>query len=163
MQGLKIYSFFDYDNIASLLHAKYEIFGSVVYKFLTKRAAEYLKNRVESCNIFSIGIDDKVSIRGYAHNAIFLKALEKVGFKPIYNFLQAQSPIKYAGKNLAFREKNPRKFILKKRIPSGLLEGGAVLVDDIVTTGTTLKEAKKFLEAQEIKVHYAFVLSDADG
>ena len=72
------------------------------------------------------------------------------------NTLIAQNTIKYAGKNLKFRERNKRNFIYygKKNIK-------VILVDDIVTTGLTILEAKQILENNNCEVLFALTLSDA--
>ena len=155
---LKVYSFYSYDEICDLLHAKYKVVGSKIYKILAKKAVDYLNNSLkEPLSAYGIGIDDKVQKSGYAHNGIFLHALKKVGIKPIFGALYAKNNVSYAGKNLEFREKNPRNFALQTQCKNKEI----FLVDDIITTGLTLREAKEFLERFDNKILGAFVLSDA--
>ena len=104
-----------------------------------------------------MGVDDQISKQGYAHNAILLHSFKAAGLRPLYRTLYASNAVKYAGKDLRFRQKNPRNFILKRKVAGKKI----VLVDDIVTTGLTLKEAKNFLESQGAEVLYALVLANA--
>ncbi|CAM3595290.1 MULTISPECIES: phosphoribosyltransferase family protein [Helicobacter] len=158
IKGFKIYSFFAFGEIEYLLHAKYQVIGSKVYGILAKKASQYLKNTLEiPLNAYAVGIDDKISTQGYAHNAILLYHLKQVGLTPLYQTLYAKNPVSYAGKSLKFRQANPRNFCLKRKVRGKEI----VLVDDIVTTGLTLMEAKECLESNGGKVLNAFVLADA--
>jgi competence protein ComFC len=62
----------------------------------------------------------------------------------------------YSGQSLEFRLSNPRKFTYtgKKNID-------AILVDDIITTGTTLQEAMIVLKKNGVRVQFALTLADA--
>ncbi|EAI5445911.1 ComF family protein, partial [Campylobacter coli] len=64
--------------------------------------------------------------------------------------------LKYSGKSLKFRQDNKRKFKLLKKINNPV-----ILVDDIVSSGSSLLEAKQFLEKNKISVLFAVVLADA--
>ncbi|EDP7060847.1 ComF family protein, partial [Campylobacter jejuni] len=61
-----------------------------------------------------------------------------------------------SGKSLEFRQKHKRNYKLLKTIQEPV-----ILVDDIVTTGSSLLEAKKVLEENKISVLFALVLADA--
>ena len=67
----------------------------------------------------------------------------------------AQNNINYAGKDLQFRLKNPRNFKY-----SGQKNIDVILVDDIVTTGSTLNEAKQTLQQYGVNVIFSLVLAD---
>ncbi|EAI0673827.1 ComF family protein, partial [Campylobacter coli] len=67
-----------------------------------------------------------------------------------------QNHLKYSGKSLKFRQDNKRKFKLLKKINNPV-----ILVDDIVSSGSSLLEAKQFLEKNKISVLFAVVLADA--
>lgn len=158
LETLKVYSFFTFGEIEYLLHSKYQVIGSKVYGILAKRASQYLKDTLEiPFQAYAVGVDDKVSAQGYAHNAILLYYFRQVGLKPLYRTLYASNLVSYAGKSLKFRQANPRNFCLKREVVGKEI----VLVDDIVTTGLTLTEAKGFLESKGAKVLNAFVLADA--
>jgi competence protein ComFC len=72
-----------------------------------------------------------------------------------YKKLIAKNLVQYAGKDLNFRLNNPRDFEYK-----GKKNISVILVDDVVTTGTTLKEAKKVLANFGVKVEFSVVLVD---
>ncbi|ECZ1524153.1 ComF family protein, partial [Campylobacter coli] len=55
-----------------------------------------------------------------------------------------------------FRQDNKRKFKLLKKINNPV-----ILVDDIVSSGSSLLEAKQFLEKNKISVLFTVVLADA--
>lgn len=75
LENLKVYSFYDYQEIQFLLHAKYQIIGSKIYHLLAKKAYLFLKQTLQSpLKAYGIGIDDKISKQGYAHNAIYKNA-----------------------------------------------------------------------------------------
>jgi len=93
---------------------------------------------------------------GYSHTAILANELRAKNLKPIFHALHATSNVSYSGKELKFRQNNPRNFKILKKITTPV-----ILVDDIVTTGTTILEAKKKLEDDGVKVLFALVLADA--
>ncbi|EES89511.1 ComF family protein [Helicobacter canadensis] len=158
LDNLKVYSFYDYQEIQFLLHAKYQIIGSKIYHLLAKKAYLFLKQTLQSpLKAYGIGIDDKISKQGYAHNAIFLKYFKKLGITPLYHTLLAQNSVSYAGKDLKFRQNNPRNFYLTQNIA----HKNIILFDDLITTGLTLKEAQNLLANKGANVLMAFVLSDA--
>jgi competence protein ComFC len=73
----------------------------------------------------------------------------------LHSSLLSQNDIKYAGKTLKYRKDNPRDF--KYSGKSGI---SVILIDDIVTTGTTLLEAKNTLARYGVEVDFALVLAD---
>jgi competence protein ComFC len=102
----------------------------------------------------AIGIDDNIK-NGYAHTAILNHALKSYNIKPRYNRLRATSNISYSGKSKLFREQNPRNFQLKN-----FKEKRVILVDDIITTGTTLNEAIKTVQQANKDVVFCLTLTD---
>ncbi|WP_104722386.1 phosphoribosyltransferase family protein [Helicobacter mesocricetorum] len=155
----RVYSFYEYSHIQYLLQAKYHLIGHRIYEILCYKAIVYLQDSLKiPLNAYGIGIDDKVGFRGYAHNAIFLKHLKKLGIKPLFHTLLARNNVSYAGKDLKFRQNNPRNFILQRNVEGKEI----ILIDDIITTGLTLQEAKRSIEYAGGKVLMALVLSDAD-
>ena len=73
----------------------------------------------------------------------------------MYKKLISKNNISYAGKDLEFRLNNPRDFEYygKKNIE-------VILVDDVVTTATTINEAKEVLKKYNVKVAFCMVLVD---
>ncbi|MDE5603761.1 MAG: ComF family protein [Helicobacter sp.] len=157
--NFRVYSFYEYSHIQYLLTAKYHFIGYKIYKILSYKAVAYLQDSLKMpLNTYGVGIDDKIGLRGYAHNAIFLKHLKRVGIKPLFHTLLASNNVSYAGKDLKFRQDNPRNFVLHRNVKGKEV----ILIDDIITTGLTLQEAKKSIEDAGGRVLMAFVLSDAN-
>ncbi|MCL4432517.1 MAG: ComF family protein [Epsilonproteobacteria bacterium] len=105
--------------------------------------------------VASISIDDHVK-SGYAHTAILNRALKSRLITPLYGKMRASQHHKYAGKSVQERLANPREFMYVE-----FSEEEVILVDDIVTTGTTLTEAAEVLHAQGKKVILCLTLTDA--
>ena len=103
----------------------------------------------------AVPIDDRAA-SGYSHTAILARALKSVEIRPLYTCLHAGSNVSYHGKDLAFRLKNPRNFKLLKRPKFPV-----ILIDDIVTTGTTIDEARRTLQKAGCEVLFALTLADA--
>ncbi|MCK4442601.1 MAG: ComF family protein [Sulfurovaceae bacterium] len=156
--SLDVYSFFKYQNIEDLLLTKHTPQGFIIYKALAKMTFRpFIKNFIshDSREIYIIGVDEVVK-NGYSHVALLTHQMKYQNVNIIHSKLIAQNPIKYAGKTLEFRLSNPREFIY-----SGVSNIEAILVDDIITTGLTLQEAKKILEQNDVKVLFALTLADA--
>ena len=73
--------------------------------------------------------------------------------KPLYNTIISQSGVKYFGQSLKFRQENKREFKLLRDI-SNL---NIVLVDDVITTGSTFLEAEEKLK-MEMDIHFLELL-----
>ena len=103
---------------------------------------------------YGIPIDDHVR-HGYAHSAVLAHAIKSI-IQPLYKSLRAGNHQTYSGQKLAFRQSHKRNFISTCKVGMDV-----VLIDDIVTTGTTLQEAQKVLEKGGVHVLFALVLADA--
>lgn len=155
--GLKVNSFFAYEEIAPLLHTKHTVFGSKIYKLLAKHAFYKFSQTFDFSElILAIPVDDRVDY-GYSHTAILAKALKSPTIKPSFGKLRATSFHKYSGKDLNFRKANPRKF--KCSIPNG---SKVILVDDLITSGQTLLEASQTLEKNGSTALFALTLANAN-
>jgi len=77
------------------------------------------------------------------------------GHNIFYSSLVSMSNISYAGKSLYFRLNNSRNF--KYTGPKHI---DVVLIDDIVTTKTTINEAKETLKKYNVNVLFSLVLAD---
>jgi competence protein ComFC len=137
--GLIIYSFYDYDEIGDLLKAKKSYLGFYILNILAKLSLKKFAENWNGINLQAIPIDDKISEFGYSHTAILSHSMKSEKIKPLYNTIISQSGVKYFGQSLKFRQENKREFKLLRDI-SNL---NIVLVDDVITTGST------FLEAEE--------------
>lgn len=150
-----LFSFFEYDSIKELLNSKYYDFGDKIYKILAILSfKKFSENLSYDTHLYSVGIDTN-KYTNFSHTAILSKELNSKQITPIYDKLQATNHIKYAGKSLEFRQNNPRNFKVRD-----LQNKDLIIVDDIVTTGTTIVEAKKTLESHSNKVHFTMALSD---
>ena len=78
-------------------------------------------------------------------------------FKPQYGALIAKNQISYAGKSLEFRERNPKKFTYRYKASIKDI----FLADDIITTGTSMNEARRVVESSGAKVWFGIALCDA--
>jgi competence protein ComFC len=138
------------------LKTKHTHIGEAVYKILVKNAfTEFSKEFKFSDKVYAIPIDDDTN-SGYSHTAILANALKSKNIKPIYSKLRAKNQITYSGKSLEYRLKNRREFHYSYRSNIDV-----ILVDDIVTTTTTLNEAKNRLLKASVNPLFALTLADA--
>lgn len=153
--GLKVYSFYKYSDIAPLLHTKHTYIGA---KILTQLGAhtffEFFKTFTLPQGIYAIPIDDHVR-HGYSHSAILAKATQPF-LAPLYGSLRAKNHVSYSGKSKVFRQTNKRDFSVTCK--DGM---DVILIDDILTTGSTLEEAYSTLKKHNVTVLFAVVLADA--
>ncbi len=153
--NITVISFYKYDEIKELLFTKHTDIGFYVYNILAELSFKKFADEFHTEDIYaSIGIDDNIK-NGYAHTAILNHALKSYNIKPLYNRLRAKSDISYSGKSKLFREQNPRNFQLKN-----FKQKEVIVVDDIITTGTTLNEAVQTLQKAEKEVAFCLTLTD---
>lgn len=154
--GLNVYSFYRYDDIAPLLHTKHTDLGYYIFSILAALSFTPFAQAFDAPSVIgAVAVDDQVR-SGYAHSAILTKALTCKQIIPLYGRLLATKPHHYAGKSLVFRKANPRGFTCK---PFDVRE--VIVVDDIITTGTTLEEAVGVLRGAGKEVLFALTLADA--
>jgi competence protein ComFC len=151
-----VYSFYKFDEVKEFLNTKYQFYGDRVLNILAKLSFQKFSANFKFENtIYAIPLDDHTR-HEFSHTAILSKHLKSKNIKPIYNTLKATNIVKYAGKDLEFRKKHKRKFIY-----SGEKNLQVILIDDLVTTGLTILEAKKTLEQNGCEVLFALTISDA--
>ncbi|MDD2837838.1 MAG: phosphoribosyltransferase family protein [Sulfuricurvum sp.] len=156
--SIPVYSFYPYNEIEPLLLTKHTDLGYYIYMILAKRSLGAFAREWQYENtVASVGIDDR-SESGYSHTAVLNRALKSDTIIPQYGKLRASQHYKYAGKSVEERLMNPRRFIY-----TPFSEKEVILVDDIVTTGTTLSEAAEVLHTQGKKVILCLTLSDAEN
>ena len=156
--GLEVYSFFRYQHIQDLLLTKHTAQGFKAYKALANLSfTPFIQNFMQEDDrkIYVIGIDERVK-SGYSHVALLSRAMRHPKVIIQHAKLLAQNHVSYAGKSLQYRLENPRCFSY-----TGDCNIEAILVDDIVTTGTTLQEAKTLLQKYNVDVLFALTLADA--
>ena len=152
-----VYSFYKFDEVKELLNTKYEFYGDKVYTVLSSLSLKkFALNFTFENEVMAIGIDDHTR-HEFSHTAILAKSLKSKYIDPQFNLLKAQNQVKYAGKDLKFRKNNKRDFIY-----SGKKNIQVILVDDLITTGSTILEAKEILEKNNCEVLFALSISDAN-
>lgn len=154
--GFKIYSFYRYQDIEDLLKTKHTHIGAGIYAILAQNAfGEFSCEFSFLSQIYALPIDDHVK-SGYSHTAILANALKSKNIKPVFNKLRAKNHISYSGQSLTFRLQNPRDFEYSFKS-----EIDVILVDDIVTSTTTINEAKNTLRKSKVNPLFALTLADA--
>ncbi len=152
--GLVVYSAYKYKEIKELLHTKHTYHGVKIFSQLTKHALLPLVKAFTCRDVFSLPIDDHTR-SGYSHSAVIAREL-KEHIKPLYGKLRAKNSQRYSGQSLHVRQKNKRDFDVTCREKLDI-----VLIDDIVTTGSTLSEATSTCKACNLNVLFALTLADA--
>ncbi|WP_457745567.1 phosphoribosyltransferase family protein [Sulfurimonas sp.] len=156
--GIEVISFYKYSEIKELLFTKHTELGFYIFTILAQLSFKKFADTFHTKESFvSIGIDDKPT-NTYSHTAILNKALQTYNIKPLFAKLRAENSITYSGKSKAYRLANPRNFKLKHFKE----KDGVILVDDIITTGTTLSEAIKKLNEMDKEVMFCLTLCDVD-
>jgi competence protein ComFC len=151
-----VYSFYGYEEVKELISSKYEFYGDKVFNLLAGLTFKKFASDFEFDGIITaLPVDDHTR-HHFSQTAVLAKALRSQNIKPKYGTLRAANIVKYAGRDLEFRKKNPRNFSY-----TGLKDLQVILVDDLVTTGTTILEAKRVLEEYGCEVLFALTLSDA--
>ncbi len=154
--GFKIYSFYRYKEIEDLLKTKHTHIGAAVYKILAKNSFAHFKREfLFDEKVTAVAIDDYPK-SGYSHTAILSRELKCKNIHVHFGALRAKNDVNYSGKTLDYRLHNPRNFIY---LPNNLKY--VILIDDIVTTGTTFQEAKQtVLKSGQIPL-FGLALADA--
>ncbi len=153
--GVDVYSFYDYHDNKSFILTKHTDLGYHIYNILAKNSFfPFGKAFVWERTVASVAIDDRPK-SGYSHTAILNKALASKTVKPRFARLIARNDVSYSGKTKNFRLQNPRDFHYKP-----FEENEVIVVDDIVTTGTTLCEAVAKLKQNGKEVLFCLTLAD---
>jgi len=153
--NIDVISFYKYEDIKELLFTKHTDLGFYIYKILADLSFKKFAQEFHTKEKYvSIGVDDTIK-SGYSHTAILNNALTTYNIKPLFNKLQARNKVSYSGKSKEFRMHNPRNFKLKK-----LKQNDIILVDDIITTGTTLTQAIALLKKNNKSVVFCLTLTD---
>ncbi|OBV28971.1 hypothetical protein BKN38_01890 [Helicobacter sp. CLO-3] len=159
VRGVRVYGFFAYDDVEFLLRTKYYAIGSRILARLARKAAHKCFGEVlagvDLRGVCMVGIDD--SARSfYSHTGVIMHEFAKAsGLAPIYGELKAAHDISYAGKSLAYRQSHKRglRYTHKER--------DLIIIDDIITTGTSFSEAIEVCQNAGAQVHLCLALCDA--
>jgi len=152
--GLNVYSFYAYSEIKNLLLTKHQPIGAFVYKILAQNSFAVYKNEL-NLQAYLVPIDDNID-NGYSHTAILAHKLKTKNLKPLFGSLRAQNRLSYSGKSLDFRENNPRDFKYK-----GIKGADIILIDDIITTSSTISQAHEVIKKSGSNPIFALTLADA--
>ena len=156
---LDVISFYKYSMLESLLLTKHKPEGYRIYKALAHMTMKpFIEEFIEADDrdVYLVGVDEYVK-SGYSHVALLTKAMKTKYSIPLHSSLMARNRVNYSGKDLQFRLSNPRDFVYK-----GKSNIDVILVDDIITTGITLQEAKKVLISSGVNVLFALTLADVE-
>lgn len=154
--NIEVISFYKYKDIKELLHTKHTDLGYHIYKILAQKSFKKFAEEFEfDGEVSSIGVDDHAQ-SGYSHTAILNKALQSQNIEPVFSKLRATNRVSYSGKSREFRLLNPRDFELKE-----FKGDDVILVDDIITTGSTLTQAIQTLKHKNRNVLFCLTLADA--
>lgn len=149
------YSFYSFSEIEDFITSKYYFHGDKVFNILASLSfKKFAKNFSFNELVYSIGIDEHTR-HEFSQTAILSKHLKSKNIKPLFNELKATNIVKYAGHDLEFRKNNKRKF------KTNLTNKKIILVDDLITTGSTILEAKNILESKNNEVLFSLTLADA--
>ena len=156
LNGVEVISFYKYSEMKELLHTKHRDLGYYIYTILAKNSFEKFALEFNySSLVASICIDDHVQ-SGYSHTAILNRAFGSSYINPLFGKLRAKNRVSYSGKSKEFRILNPREFKLGEFEHSEV-----ILVDDIITTGSTLTQAIETLRSNNKEVLFCVTLADA--
>lgn len=140
------------------MRMKYHLIGSKILYLLAQKAGRYFFDSFQGeASLSAIGLDD-YPYDAYSHTGVILRAFarESRGFlKPCYGVLLACNRVHYAGETLDFRRAHPKGFVYSGS-PQAL-----ILLDDIITTGTSFEEAISVLHQHSSQVAFCLALCDA--
>jgi competence protein ComFC len=154
--GFFVYSFYQFNDLKELITSKYHFFGDRVYHILSKLSFSiFASNFKYDEPVTIIPIDDHTR-HHFSHSAILANSMKQTNLNIVFNTLKAKNIIKYAGKSLHYRKTHKRDFEY-----TGQKNLKVILVDDLVTTSSTILQAKDILEKNGCEVLFALTLSDA--
>ncbi len=154
--NVEVISFYKYSDIKKLLHTKHTNLGFYIYSILAEKSfKKFAENFTFQQKVASLSIDDHTK-NGYSHTAILNKKLQCAFIAPHFNKLRAKNKVSYSGKTKEFRLLNPRNFEFKN-----FKEKDVILVDDIITTGSTLTQALQVLQKNAKNPLFCLTLANA--
>ena len=150
-----IYSFYKYEDIKPFLHTKHTYLGYYIYQILAKNSFSlFAKEFMFDSKVYSIAVDDHLR-EDYSHTAILNSYLKTKTIIPLYQKLLSSNQISYSGKSKEYRENNSREFQI-----NNLTNKNIILIDDIITTGSTLTQALYQLKKNNNETLFCLTLAD---
>ncbi len=156
VEGFSVFYYYGYSEIRELILSKHHEYGAAVLariaslslaKFPLHLQREISANpqnyeAFKTDGVFkfnAVPLDDDAR-SGYSHTAILARALKSELIKPKFHCLRAQNRVKYTGQSLEFRLKHKRNFkiLTPPQFP-------VILVDDIITSGLSMLQARESL------------------
>lgn len=158
--SMDVISLFRYKTIEPFLLSKHTPAGYRLFRYFGRRHvtpffAAFAEGLEEPVRL--LPVDEGIE-SGYSHTALLAHGVNFPLLRPLHGGLPARNRVNYAGKPLRYRLENPREFVYLG--PSDI---PVILLDDVITTGTTLSEAKSVLESYGVEVLFALTLADARG
>ena len=158
LNNIEVISFYKYKDIKNLLHTKHTDLGYYIYSIMAKNSfKKFASSFLWQDKISAVAIDDHTK-SGYSHTAILNKQLNSKVIKPEFAKLRAKNSISYSGKSREFRMMNPRDFSFKPTRYKDI-----ILVDDIITTGSTLSQAISTISRHNHTPLFCLTLADASA
>ena len=157
VEGFSVFYYYGYSEIRELILSKHHEYGAAVlariaslslakFPFHLQREISANPQNYEAFKttdgIFkfnAVPLDDDAR-SGYSHTAILARALKSKLIEPKFHCLRAQNRVKYTGQSLEFRLKHKRNFkiLTPPKFP-------VILVDDIITSGLSMLQARESL------------------
>ena len=156
VEGFSVFYYYGYSEIRELILSKHHEYGAAVLARIASLSLAkfplYLQREIsanpqnyealKTDGIFkfnAVPLDDDAR-SGYSHTAILARALKSELVGPKFHCLRAQNRVKYTGQSLEFRLKHKRNFkiLTPPQFP-------VILVDDIITSGLSMLQARESL------------------
>jgi competence protein ComFC len=159
VEDVDVISLFGYSQVEPLILSKYHSIGYRLYRYFSKEhilpfLEVFAKNY--PTKIYLIGIDEVPNIQGYSHTSVLAHYSQTENITHLHSVLIAKNRVSYAKKSREFRLKNSRDFIY-----TGAKNIEVILIDDVITTGSTISQAVKVLRDSEVDVAFVLTLADA--
>ena len=159
VNGVEVVSLFGYSEVEHLILSKYSGVGSRIYRYF---AREHLKPFLEAFaknfpqKVYLIGIDEVPNKQGFSHIATLTHYSQTENIEHLCCALIAKNRVSYAKQSREFRLSNPRRFLYR-----GLKGVDVILVDDVITTGSTISQAIDILREFDVNILFALTVADA--
>lgn len=157
VEGFSVFYYYGYSEIRELILSKHHEYGAAVLARIASLSLakfplhlqreisanpqnyEAFKTTDGVFKFNAVPLDDDVR-SGYSHTAILARALKSELIEPKFHCLRAQNRVKYTGQSLEFRLKHKRNFkiLTPPQFP-------VILVDDIITSGLSMLQARESL------------------
>ena len=157
VEGFSVFYYYGYSEIRELILSKHHEYGAAVLARIASLSLAkfpiHLRREISANpqnyeafkttdGVFkfnAVPLDDDAR-SGYSHTAILARALKSELVEPKFHCLRAQNRVKYTGQSLEFRLKHKRNFkiLTPPQFP-------VILVDDIITSGLSMLQAREAL------------------